>query len=100
MCLTSVIIDNFYVAGVSVRPYETQSVLQIDPDRMLTLAVAGQRLKRITHSSQVAQGFRGMEHDQFSESRALDSGELPAVLFREDLFGFRTAERNDHVTSV
>jgi hypothetical protein len=90
-----VIIDNLYIAGVSVQPYKAQSELEVDPDRVLALAVAGERLKRITDACQVAEHLRRMKHYQFSERDALDRTELPAVLFIEDLFGFSTAEGND-----
>jgi len=95
-----VIIDNLHATRISVRPHKTQPVLDIDPYRVLTFAVASECLERIARASQIAECLRRMKHHQLSESDPLNSAELPAVLFPEYLFGFSAAERNNQKTML
>jgi len=97
---TSVIIDNLHVPRISVRPHKTQPVLDIDPYRVLPFAVASECFERIARTSQIAECFCGMKHDQLAEGDPLNSTEFPAVLFPEDLFSFSAAERNNQKTML
>jgi len=45
--LTSVIVNNFHVVGVTVTPHKAHTPLIVHPNTMLALAIVGQRLKTI-----------------------------------------------------
>jgi hypothetical protein len=45
--LTSVIVRNFHVIGVTVTPHKADAPLVVHPETMLSLAIMGQRLKSI-----------------------------------------------------
>jgi hypothetical protein len=45
--LTSVIVNNFHVVGVTVTPHNAHTPLIVHPNTMLSLAIMGQRLKAI-----------------------------------------------------
>jgi hypothetical protein len=51
-----VVVDDLDICGAAVRPDEADSKLIVDPDRILSLAIAGQSFEAIAwRRSQIAQ---------------------------------------------
>ena len=96
------IVDNLDRECAVHVPNETHPELIVNPDRMLTLAVAGERLKAISRwRSQIAKFGRGVEEPKFP-ARDLDkigwkTLRMPAVKY--GLRGF-VPESPDHLECV
>ena len=71
------IIDDFHSgrAGISLRPFEANPPLLVDPDTPLPLAAALQRFKPVAGTHQVSQPCSRVELVQFVRGSAREPGE-------------------------
>jgi len=100
--LTSVIVDNLHVIGVTVTPHKAHAPLVVDTDAMLSSASMGQRLKAIArrHTEGIQHGSR-MELFQRACGYPLDVlRQVASKLAAEDLFGCLALERFEHAESI
>src|SRR5215468_9211045 len=84
--------------GTFRRPHKAHSELVVDPDRVLSLAIARQRLEAIAwRRPQVAEIARGVEVAQFP-ARHFDQigGKALRTFAAEDGFGGAVPEASDH----
>jgi hypothetical protein len=93
-----VVIDNFYVVGISVTPVETDTPLVIDANAVLALPIPVKRFETVCRrNTQVLERNRPIQHAKSSKSRPLD---ILRELFRksavEDSLGFLAAKRAYH----
>jgi hypothetical protein len=84
-----VVIDNFGIARVVVVPDESQAVLFIDADRVLSGAFLRERFQRIAGGAKIAEASGLVQLDELSEPRLFDGLKFAAVLALKDLFRFR-----------
>jgi hypothetical protein len=100
--LTSVIVHNFHVIGVTVTPHKAHAPLIVHTDALLHLAIMGQRLESITrrHAYGIQHGGR-MELFQLACGYPLDIlRQFARELSAENLFGFLALKRFDHAESI
>jgi len=94
MSFLLVIIHDLYVMRVAFSPSKTNAPLVIDPDAVLSRAVAGKGLQSVARRDpQRNQIRRRINHPLFPQGRSLNVlGELSHVLPPEYLFSFRAFE--------
>jgi hypothetical protein len=57
------VVDDFHVAGVALQPQEADAILIIDPDAVMALALAVQRLQPVSgRHAQIIERHRGMHY--------------------------------------
>jgi hypothetical protein len=92
-----VIIDYLYVRRVSLPPYETDSVLVVDPNAVLPQTVAFQGFQIVASCNrEIAQLSRRVQCFQFPPRRALDVPQCWYILLPEKSFGASVAKALDH----
>jgi hypothetical protein len=92
------VVHNFYLAGVSVPPLETDTPLVIDPDAVLPDPRTLQRLETIpSNLRQIGQARRRMETREPRASSGFDTGEAPAAESPVERIGFLAPKRQDHL---
>jgi hypothetical protein len=94
------IIDNFNVGCIPVRPNETDAVPVVDPDGVLAFAVFRERFERCASACKIRERSGVIEQHQTPESDALNIAELAAGFFPEDVLGFFAAEGVDHKAMI
>lgn len=96
------IVGDFDVVGVALVPTKANSPLVVDADAVLTGTVATEQFEVIPGgNSQVAQGFRGIQQDQFSQRGALKlSIKLFDPLPPEETLCVLVGETADHSTNI
>jgi hypothetical protein len=96
-----VIINNLDLVSIGLAPYKTDSPLIVDPDAMLTLAVAAKFLQTVTgRNLQVLYGLRVVQHCELAPRGVLDALKTRAALAVEKRFRVPASERFNHPTSV
>jgi hypothetical protein len=82
-------------------PYETDSPLSIDSNRVLRFPIASQCFQLISRRrSQNAQLRRSMKLEQFSQGDPLDGTERPAVVIVKELLSFLGAKALNHTHRI
>jgi hypothetical protein len=73
------VIADFDIFGLSISPMEADAPLVVDPDRVLTAPVAGERLQPIARRGpQILQTLSPVDKTQLLQRRSLDVGREPA----------------------
>jgi hypothetical protein len=90
------VIDNFDVRRVSVRPDKADAVLIVDPDAMLAGAIIFQGFERHSDTGQIGQLPCRIEGNQPAKCDTLDVGEPAALFPLEDFLSLGAAKRNNH----
>ena len=86
---------------MALMPYETDSPLSIDSNRVLPFPIASQCFQLISRRrSQNAQLRRGMKLEQFSQGDPLDGTERPAVVIVKKLLSFLGAKALNHTHRI
>ena len=91
-----VVVHNFDVARFIVAPYEAQTVLLVDSDRMSPCAFFRERFEGIAGRAKIPQASGLVKLDEFSEPRPFDRLEFAARPALKYLLRFRAPERPDH----
>jgi hypothetical protein len=97
-----VVIDDLNRIGITVSPHETYAPLIIDPDTMLSLPRAFQRLKPVGWwNPEVLQKMRIVQHSEFSARDRLDVGrQFSGYSSFPDLSGFLVLKMPDHGATI
>ena len=97
--LSSVVIDDFYLALVSTVPAENDSPLVIDADAPESLEITLQRFEAIGWRNPKVSQFSGLvQHPQFSACAVLNvARQLSGPITFENLLSLRITERFNHV---
>jgi hypothetical protein len=92
-----VVIGDFNLGGVALFPAETNSPLVIDPNRMLSFAIAFQELEPVAgRGSQIMQILCPVDNSEFAPSGVLNLvGQLSGSSSIKDQFGFTVCKRGD-----
>ena len=96
------VVDDLDAFRTILGPSETNSILIVDADAVLTGTITGQTLEAIPwRRSHVLNGARGVELLQLSASNTpqvhgASSSSAPTVSAIEDVFGCLVLERPDH----
>lgn len=94
---TSVIVNDFDVALFAVRPPETDPVLVIDPDAVLTESIALQHLQSITRRRpENVERSRRVQLGELTPDYRFDPDEAANSEPCEKSLGIRMRERNNH----
>ena|SRR5438105_2301579 len=95
-------IHNFDLVGVCVMPAKANPPLVIYSDAVLAFTVAFQRLQPVSRWDQQLSKFRSrMEHKKLSTRDTLDVlRKSSRDLGRENSFGFRAGEAQDHAKTI
>lgn len=94
----SVIIRDLDVAGIAFAPLETDEVLVVDPDGVLTPPFSCKCFKPVTRRhSQIIQLRPRANYDLFAPRHALDRPPSGDSLIVEELFRLPRLERFDHL---
>jgi hypothetical protein len=92
-----VIVNNFNVNGIGLRPAETDPPLVIDPNAVLPQPIATQGLETVSgNRTQVGELSGGMNVVQLPFCRRSDTLELPAEFASKNLPSFFIPEGPDH----
>jgi hypothetical protein len=82
---------------IAVPPHEAQAPLIVDPNAMLPLAFAAQRLKTIPRRRcQVRQSNRPVQQEQFSSRHSLDGTKAADILVSKQSLGLLATKTPDH----
>jgi hypothetical protein len=77
------VVDDFHVEGVALPPHEADAILIIDPDAVLALALALQRLQPVSgRHAQIIQRHRGMQQKELLERPHSQIGGNPSASSR------------------
>jgi hypothetical protein len=93
-----VIVNNFYVEGITVFPNKADAPLVVDANAVLPFSVALERLKAIAgRNLQVSQDSGSTEHSQFSKCHPLNvPGQFPRPFSLEKVLGLFVFKTSDH----
>src|SRR6266849_6577290 len=93
-----VVIDDLRLKSVSVAPYETQAILIVDSNAVLSSAASAKRFQLISwRHSQVVEHDRCVQNREFLKGSQLQIGwETAASAGLPKPFGFLIAETYDH----
>ena len=99
--LLPVVIDDFDIVRITFSPFKTDAPLVIDPDAMLSFAVALQGLQPVAwRHPQVLQTEGAMQVKQFAPCHPFDITEPADVPVIEQRFSVSATERPDHMARV
>jgi hypothetical protein len=88
---------DFDVFGIAVPPCEADAILIVDPDAVLPLSVAAQRLQPIARRNQkIREGRGAIESDEAPKGHSSDAGEFLDSLTPKEPFRLFTPEAPDH----
>ena len=74
------VVDDFHSVGVALPPHEANAILIIDPDAVLALAFAVQRLQPVSgRYPQIIQRHRGMQQEELLECPHSQIGGNPSA---------------------
>jgi hypothetical protein len=74
------VVDDFHVVGFTLPPHEADAILIIDPDAVLALALAVQRLQPVSgRHPQIIQRHRGMQQEELLECPHFQIGGNPSA---------------------
>jgi len=97
MLLSSVIIGDFNIKGISVTPYEADPPLIVDSYAALPFAPSLQLFQSIARrDAKVLKRNGAMKEQQFPPRRSFDRSKPGDVPVMEELLCFRRPERPDH----
>ncbi len=97
MCLSSVVIHNFYVFGACFRPTKADAPLIIDANAVLTEAIALQCFKAIAQRHpQITQAARDLKLPEFSLRHGSDVNKSSDALALGQRFSLWARERSNH----
>jgi len=92
-----VVIHDFDIFGARSGPTEADAVLIVDPDPVLTSAVAAQSFEPVARGhSEVEQPSRNLELPQLAPGNGLDGGEPPDSPALSEPLGLDVTERDNH----
>jgi hypothetical protein len=93
------VVDDFHSVGVALPPHEANAILIIDPDAVLALAFAVQRLQPVSgRHAQIIQRHRGMQQEELLERPNSQIGGNPSAAPRlPKLLSIRIPETRYHV---
>jgi hypothetical protein len=93
-----VVIRDFHIFSALALPEKANAPLVIDPDAVLPLSVASERLKPVPGRNLKVFDIGGAVKDQeFSQCGSLDvTWNLPGTVPTENPFGLSVLERADH----
>jgi hypothetical protein len=91
--------DNWRSPRVSVFPDEAEAIAVVDPNAVLSGAVAFQCLERIAGRTEIVERPGRVQLKQFSNGGLLDGLKSPGSDSKKYLLGFGISERPDHVLS-
>ena len=92
------IIDDFDFGGISRHPDETDTVLVVNADGVLSFAVIAERFEGHSVTGKIGKRVDGIQDQETAERNPLDISELAARFFVKDLLCFGATERGDHRT--
>jgi hypothetical protein len=83
------VVDDFHFVTISIAPDKTDSPLVVDPNRMLSVAIASQNFQLISgRRCQYMQLRRCMKLEQFANCDTLNGPKTLGVLIVKKLLGF------------
>jgi hypothetical protein len=86
-----VIVDDLHIVGVSVVPDEADAVLIVDPNTVLAMSIARERLESVARERrQISKFASGMELLELSLSHSCHFLQAPAKLAFEERLGFES----------
>ena len=92
------VVHDFHLIRISILPQEADTPLIVDPDAVLTLSIAAQRLQAIPgRNRQVTKLGCGMDLRQLPLSDAHETLKTPHVFTVVQFLCVGTPERFDHV---
>jgi len=92
------IVGYFNLVRVTVSPEEANTILSIDPNRMLTFPVSLEQFELVSRrGAKIAQAPRIVEHDEFASRDTLERAETSNVLALPKTLGITIAEASDHL---
>jgi hypothetical protein len=95
--VSPVIVDYLDCRGISLLPYERDSVLIVDPNAVLPETISLQSLQIVTACCRkIAELARRIQCLQFSSRSALDMPESWYIMLFEEGFGVGIAKALDH----
>ena len=95
---TSVVVDDLHVFGVAILPDETDPVLIVDSDAVLSAAIAREGFQPIAGKCRQVSKFAGsVELLQLPLRHASDLVQASAESAAKQRFGLGIPERPDHV---
>ena len=96
------VINDLNRLGITISPHETDAPLIIDPDTVLSLPRAFQRLKPVGWwNPEVLKKMRIVQHSEFSARDCLDVGrQFSGYSSFPDLPGFLVLEMLDHGATI
>jgi len=100
-CNLLVIVHDLHVEGVAVFPEKTDTVLVINADTVLPVAVSLQRFKVVSRSGrQIRQPLSCIEHSQFAQRHTFDCLESPDPFAVKQSLSLARAVGFDHWVSL
>jgi hypothetical protein len=97
MSVASVIVNDFNVALFALRPSETDPVLVIDADAVLTESITLEHLQSIPRRRpEDVERRRRMQLGELAPDNRLDPNEATYSVPREECLRFSVRERNNH----
>lgn len=94
------IVGYLNLVRISILPNETDPVAVVDPDAVLSGAVAFQGLKRVSRGAEIPQALRSVKLEELAHCNLRDRLHLPGSDSVEDVFGVAIAEGADHTSIV
>jgi hypothetical protein len=97
-----VVVDDLDVVSGAITPHETDPVLLVDPDAVLTVAISLQPFQAVSgRDSEIGERFGGIQHEQLSERDSRKAGRNdPGSLAVEELLGLLIPEAPDHFRTI
>jgi len=93
------IIGDFHLECIAVPPDEADSILIVDPDAVLSCAVAFEGFQAITgEKSKIREQMRGVNLNEFSLNNRSKSIESLGILALKNQFRISGSKRSNHVT--
>jgi hypothetical protein len=97
MMNTSVIVNNFNIAFLAVRPSETDPVLVVDADAVLTEPIALQHLQSIAwRRTEDVERSSGVQLGELASDYRFDPDEAANSASSENSLGIGMRERDNH----
>jgi hypothetical protein len=88
---------DFDIFGTPLPPSETDAVLIVDADAVLSLAVTGQRFQAVARGNRkIGERLGTVESDKTPESDGSNTGKFPDPLALEEPLGLLALEAPDH----
>jgi hypothetical protein len=91
------VVRDFDLVGVALAPGKTDSPLVVDPNAVLSLAVAAQPLQPVSRKhAENSKIIRCVEHGELPKRRAFDGAKLPTGLTTKEPLSLIASEGFDY----